>query len=82
MSDKPLFVRTDENIFLNVQYIRWVKTIDDCLYVCSKSSGCNKDTPESIHKICKSVNSDNHAKIMNLVKPPYVRRAGFIEEIN
>lgn len=47
---KVQYFKTDENKIINEKHIRWVKKINDCLEVCTKSTGCgDKET----HKICK-----------------------------
>lgn len=49
-NDKVQYLKTDENKIINEKHIRWVKKINDCLEVCTKSTGCgDKET----HKICK-----------------------------
>ena len=53
------FIKVDNNTIVNINAIRWIKKMDDCLAVCSKSDGCiiNRDT----HKICKINNYDSYA---------------------
>ena len=48
---KPVFIKTDENKIINEKAIKWVKKMDECLYICTKFIGCsdNGDT----HKLCK-----------------------------
>lgn len=49
-NDKVQYLKTDGNKIINEKHIRWVKKINDCLEVCTKSTGCgDKET----HKICK-----------------------------
>jgi hypothetical protein len=48
--NKINFIPTDNNTFINEQCIKWVKKLDECLYICTKSTGCNDYTT---HKICK-----------------------------
>ena len=45
------YLKTDDNKIINEKCIRWVKKMEECLQVCTKSDGCEgmKDT----HKICK-----------------------------
>lgn len=35
----------------------------DCLYVCTKSTGCNVKDKDTTHKICKPNNVDNYNKL-------------------
>ena len=44
------YLKTDEQKIINEAHIRWIKKINDCLIVCTKSNGC---TIENTHKICK-----------------------------
>lgn len=54
------YLRVDDNKIINETCIRWVKKMDDCLRVCTKSTGCEiKDT----HKICKINNLDSYNKL-------------------
>jgi hypothetical protein len=54
------YIKTDENIIINEKAIRWIRKIEDCLYVCSKHIGCNFiDTI----KICKVNNIDSYNKL-------------------
>ena len=51
------YIKTDDSV-INEKTIRWVKKMNNCLYVCNKGNGCSlRDT----HKICKfnSLNSYN-----------------------
>lgn len=55
------YLKSDNNKIINEKYIRWIKKYDECLYVCTKSGGCdlNGDT----HKICKLYNPDSYNKL-------------------
>jgi hypothetical protein len=57
--DNINFIKADNNTIINLNAIRWIKKMDECLAVCSKSDGCviNSDT----HKICKTNNYDSYA---------------------
>ena len=67
------FIKTDDNRIINPNLIRWVKKINDCLEVCTKTDGCyippsnynpdtykNKDT----HTISK-LNSPESFQLLN-----------------
>jgi len=58
---REMYIKTDGNKIINEKYIRWVKKIDECLEVCTKSIGCggSGDT----HKICKINNLDSYNKL-------------------
>ena len=54
------FLQTDENKIINEKCIRWVKKMEECLYICTKSDGCSIN---NTHKICKNMNETNYNKI-------------------
>lgn len=60
-NDQELYFKTDDNKIINEKYIRWVKKINDCLEVCTKSNGCS--TGKDTHKICKLNNLDSYYKL-------------------
>lgn len=55
------FIKVDDNVILNMKCIRWVKKMDECLQICSKSNGCNGygDT----RKVCKINNEDSYHRL-------------------
>ena len=54
------YIKADDNKIINESCIRWVKKLDSCLEVCTKSSGCS---PENTHKICKLNNPESYNKL-------------------
>jgi hypothetical protein len=63
------FIKADNNIFINTQTIRWVKVIDDCLEVCTKSDGCiSNPTMNDTLKICKPINEKSYNDLLNILK--------------
>lgn len=59
-NDKAIYLKTDDNKIINEKHIRWVRKINDCLEVCTKSVGCvDKDT----HKICKLKNLYSYTEL-------------------
>ena len=61
--DKNSYIKTDDNEIINEKCIKWVKKIDDCLNVCTKSSGCNNSKFNDTHKICKINNPESYDKL-------------------
>jgi len=59
--EKDTYLKTDDNKILNVKHIRWVKKMDDCLEICTKSDGCVAG--KSTHRICKLNNVDSYNKL-------------------
>ena len=56
------YLRTDDNKIINERTIRWVKKIDDCLHVCTRSNGCSIES-ETTHKICRIYNENTYNKL-------------------
>ena len=63
--NKVSYLQTNESKIINENQIRWVKKINECLEVCTKSTGC--DTYDT-HKICKSNNQDSYNKLNQFFK--------------
>ena len=61
-SNSNSFIKADDNKIINENCIRWVQKINDCLEVCTKSSGCNRKNNDT-HKICKINNPESYAKL-------------------
>jgi len=54
------YIKTDNNKIINETHIRWVKKLNNCLEVCTKSTGCSiGDT----HRICKLNTPDSYDKL-------------------
>ena len=58
ITDNIQFIKVDNNTVINVNTIRWVKKMDECLALCNKSDGCiiNRTT----HTVCKVNNNDSY----------------------
>jgi hypothetical protein len=56
-----VFIKVDDNTIINKQCIRWIKKIDECLHICSKTTGCkyNRD----MHKLCKINNETSYNEL-------------------
>lgn len=64
-NNQPIFIKVDDNQILNLNCIRWVKKMDECLQVCAKSNGCIPMSETDKHKICKLTNPDSYNKLNN-----------------
>ena len=53
-----VFIKADNNRFLNVKYIRWVQEMNDCFEVCNKSTGCA--IKDGTHRVCRLNNPDSY----------------------
>lgn len=56
------YLKTDDNKIINETHIRWVRKMDECLHVCTKSTGCSVKG-EDTHKICKINNLSSYNKL-------------------
>lgn len=54
------YIKTDDNKIINEKCIRWVKKMNECLEVCTRSDGCKA---VHTHKICKLNNSSSYEKL-------------------
>lgn len=57
---KEEFIKTDGNKVTNIKMIRWMKKMDDCIHICSITTGCNED---NLHRVCKVNNNDSYDKL-------------------
>jgi len=62
------YIKTDDNKVINEKHIRWVKKMNDCLEVCTKSDGCvtGTGTGKTTHRICKLYTPDSYKKLNSL----------------
>jgi len=56
------FLKADDNKIINENCIKWVKKMNDCLEVCTRSIGCDINGGTT-HSICKLKNSDSYNKL-------------------
>jgi hypothetical protein len=56
------YIKTDNNKIINETHIRWVKKLNNCLEVCTKSTGCNIRNGDT-HRICKLNTPDSYEKL-------------------
>ena len=60
--DSSGLIKADDNKIINKYCIIWVQKMNECLEVCTKSTGCNTKTGDT-HKICKINNPESYAKL-------------------
>jgi len=46
-------------------FVRWIKKVDECFYICSKMFGCYD---HQTNKVCKSFNSNSYDKLAKIFK--------------
>ncbi len=56
------YIKTDDQIIFNEATIRWVKKVQECLEVCTKSTGCDRGGGDT-HKVCKLNSPDSYKKL-------------------
>jgi hypothetical protein len=57
-----VYLKADNNKLINEACIRWVQKFDECLEVCTKSTGCDVINGGTT-RICKINNSDSYNKL-------------------
>ena len=57
------YIKADNDKLINEKSILWIKKLDECLAVCTKSTGCNPITYGDTHKVCKTNNPTSYAKL-------------------
>jgi hypothetical protein len=62
MNNPLSYIKTDDNRIINEKYITWVKKMNECLEVCTKTSGCTEDGKD-VHKICKINSPDSYTRL-------------------
>lgn len=55
------YIKTDDNRIINEFSIRWVKKMNECLEVCSKTVGCSVGV--DTHKVCKLYSPNSYNKL-------------------
>lgn len=67
--EKETFIRADDNRIINEKCIKWIKKMDECLLICTKSTGCaaNKSSADT-HTICKSSNPTSYETLNKFFK--------------
>jgi hypothetical protein len=64
-NDKVTYIKADGDKIINEKAILWIKKMDECLEVCTKSTGCNIRNNDT-HRICKLNNHDSYDKLNSL----------------
>jgi len=64
---KNLYIKTDDNKYINLKYIIWAKEVEECIYLCTQSNGCSLRIGE-LHSVCNSVSPESYNKLLQIVK--------------
>jgi hypothetical protein len=60
------FIKTDDDYYVNIKSIRWVKEMDECMRISVKSNGrqssvlfeiCKKNNPLAYNKLVNKLNT-------------------------
>ena len=51
------YIKMDNNTLVNESAIRWVRKIDECMKICTRSDGCSL---KNTHSLCKNTNADSY----------------------
>jgi len=63
---KISYIKTDDNKIINERCIRWVKKIEECLQICTKSDGCTGGV--DTHNVCKINNINDFLRLNKYFK--------------
>ena len=64
MDQNKQFIQVDALKLINIQCIRWVKKMDECLQICSKANGCTGGV--DTHQVCKINNAESYRRLNRL----------------
>ena len=59
MENNNNYIKTDDNKVINEKSIKWIKKMDECLLICTKSTGCIANKSHA-HSICKVSNPTSY----------------------
>ena len=63
MQNNPVsYIKADDDKLINENSIKWIQKINECLEVCTVSTGCNIKYGNT-HKICKMNNPESYSKL-------------------
>lgn len=67
----PLFLKTDDNTCVNENAIYWMRKLDKCIYVCTRSVGCGYHPIQGhTHKICEDVSTESFRHLLTQFQTP------------
>lgn len=65
------FIETDDNRYVDLDRIVWMKKLADCYYICSKANGCVTDEKymyANVGKVCEFNNKKTYDFINKYIK--------------
>jgi len=58
------FIKVDNNKMINEKCIIWVSKMNECLEICTKTTGCSRNlTMKDTHTLCKLNNPESYDKL-------------------
>lgn len=57
------FIKCDDNIILNINFIRWMEKTENCFKICTKMNGCDDI---SLQYICKKQSPESYNKLKKI----------------
>lgn len=54
------FIRVTDNKIVNEKAITWVRKMDECIYICTSSNGCNMG---ATHIVCNYKYPEDYTKL-------------------
>ena len=70
-NDNINYIHVDGNKIVNKIHIRWIKKVEECMYICVKSNGYDDSSMihENTHKACKNVSRDTYNRLNSKFTP-------------
>jgi hypothetical protein len=62
------FIKADDNKIINEKCIKWIKKMDECLMICTRSTGCFATASGGTHTICKLNNPTSYETLNKFFK--------------
>lgn len=60
----PSYIKVTNDKLINQQSITWIRRIEECMYICTRTDGC--DLEKTSHKICKFDNPSGYNRVNRL----------------
>lgn len=68
--DDIAFIKADDDYNINIKAIVWVKQMDNCMYICNKTTGCKMS---HTHKICRNISPLEYNKLDLKLNPTLIK---------
>lgn len=61
------FIKTDDNIVVNKNCIRWVQKVNECMEICTMFNGCTAGV--TTMRLCKNIYPKDYETLNKLFEP-------------